>query len=179
MANGTSPANPHLIKSQTLWKQRAELQIQSAAQRLKSEALLRQIVAEKWYRQASQQLHKQSLAELRHLEDELGSLVGNTHTGKGDLTKHVEEATPSRINYDRLPGLFAQLKRALHNYDRAIRAQPTTRDNQGVALVERIVNQAEMLMKHAEQMKNQQHPRQAEVRKLITLVDDLARTSRV
>src|SRR5262245_10940281 len=170
MANGIFPANPHLIKSQTLWEQRAELQIQSAALQLKSVALLRQIVAEKWYPHASQQLHKQSLAELHQLEDELDSLVGNTHTGKGDLTKHVDEAIPSGINDNRLPGLhllFARIKRALHKYDRAIRAQPKTGDNQALALVERIVNQAEVLMKHAEQMKNQQHPRQVEVRKLI------------
>ena len=86
----------------------------------------------------------------------------------------VDGATPARITYDKLPALqqlFERLKHALHNYERAMVAQSAVADDESLALIERIVNQAEMLMKYAGQVKDQRHSQTIAIDKLISLVD--------
>lgn len=182
MATSAFPTNALALKFQKLLEQCTELYIRSAAQQMKSQALVQQIATERWYAPAGRLLHKQSLAELYRLDGELNKLADNGRTEKEDSTSPIEGAVPSGINHDRLPGmqlLLDRFKRALQNYERSIHALPeTAKEDQALALVEGTVNRAKTLMKHAEQINDEQHPQRGDILRLITMIDDLTRTCR-
>ena len=87
MATSAFPTNALALKFQKLLEQCTELHIRSAAQQMKSQALLQQIATERWYAPAGRLLHKQSLAELYRLEGELNMLAHNGRTEKEDSTR--------------------------------------------------------------------------------------------